>query len=107
MATTHTPGPWRVTEVTTEGRIGTASGELIATVFVGMTGDRLDFARKEADTRLIASAPDLLAALEAVKDAAIALEIDYRNRWGENSTTTILHNRIAEAIAVCARAKGE
>lgn len=64
---THTPGPWAVsicdkelwdTDTTTD--IESAHGEHIATM-----GAAHDYATWEADARLIAAAPDLLAACEA------------------------------------------
>lgn len=61
MTTKHTPGPWRY-EAGRDGRPpyvirGTEGGFVV----VGMTADR-----QEADARLIAAAPELLQALEAI-----------------------------------------
>lgn len=54
----HTPGPWQVLEHRQIIQIGT-------NVFVGSTND--DYPMGEANARLIAAAPDLLAALKAIE----------------------------------------
>lgn len=62
MSGQHTPGPWRVFGATAENGTSNeihADGEFIARVF--MNGNTL---KREANARLIAAAPDLLAALE-------------------------------------------
>ena len=61
--TTHTPGPWRI-EKTTFGKtlyVAGPKGGCIAN-FPG------DFSIREADARLIAAGPDLLAALKGMLD---------------------------------------
>lgn len=65
----HTPGPWRVSE----GRhnknwalISAPRWEDFARVVIRMDGDEMDFATGVANARLIAAAPDLLAACKAL-----------------------------------------
>ena len=60
MAGQHTPGPWDVYG----GEIGTAPDATLAVVCAlsGNDGDN----EEDANARLIAAAPDLLAALEAL-----------------------------------------
>ena len=56
----HTPGPWRVDRYD----IMSPDGHMIAT-----TRGILELSHEEANARLIASAPDLLAACEAMLKA--------------------------------------
>ena len=85
VATTgnHTPGPWHSTQELDEGRfyILTEDGSYIANV--DMAG--LD-PRCESDARLIAAAPDLLAALEGLLNVTNSLEV-----LGEWSALDINH----------------
>ena len=65
MTTKHTPGPWRVKHKAKLGWAGvlTQEGDIIADIVV----DGQDFRDPEQaldDARLIAAAPDMLAALE-------------------------------------------
>ena len=80
--TKHTPGPWVV------GNVGevVAGGITLADVY----GDE---EQADADAYLIAAAPDLLAACEAVAATT----------WSKN-TATIIGERVRAAIA---KAKGE
>jgi hypothetical protein len=107
MTTNHTPGPWRYVEHTANagGTIAARFGlaDLIIADIPTTVNER-GFGHLEADAnaRLIASAPDLLAALEKHvewverdKDGAIDPEWDY---------DTMVGQYIRAAIA---RAKGE
>ena len=57
-AANHTPGPWR--------HVRNAKGELFILAFGGQT----ELPETEANARLIAAAPDLLAALQTVIESA-------------------------------------
>ena len=65
MTTKHTPGPWRAVgrDILSLHAYPRASGPLVCTV------DDNDDRFTEADARLIAAAPDLLAACEVLLDA--------------------------------------
>jgi hypothetical protein len=66
MSTQHTPGPWRVHR---EGRkIGVLTDSNVIHISTIHTGP----IREEADARLMAAAPDLLAALYASKMALLS-----------------------------------
>ena len=71
MTTKHTPGPWRVKHSAKLGWAGvlTEKGDIIADVAL----DGQDFRDPEqalVDARLIAAAPDLLAALHRISLAS-------------------------------------
>jgi len=104
MTTTYTPTPWRVT-ATAFGKphIESVDGAEVCKLF---SDDAEGRATAAHIVHCVNAHDELVATLEAVKDAAIALEIDHRSRWGETSTTTILRKRIAKSIAALARAKG-
>lgn len=99
--TTHTPGPWMVHEtgfytnpfkITARGKHGAVANiphsEITTT------------ARQSANARLIAAAPELLAALEGM-DEELSL-------WGEDTLETMNLTARSEAIrAAIAKAKGE
>ena len=105
----HTPGPWEARKLLCDGHMVNKTGWEIHTpgydvctlVFVGAP------IRKEADARLIAAAPDLLAALHDARLvlATIAKEKYQGDDWAERD----------ESIVACllgidtaiAKAKGE
>ncbi len=94
MTTKHTPGPWRVKHSAKLGWAGvlTEKGDVVTDISV----DGQDFRDPEQaldDARLIAAAPDLLAACEAVAATT----------WSQN-TATIIGKQVRAAIA---KAKGE
>lgn len=84
----HTPGPWVYHAKTSTVQPYPGSGTICA---LSLRGER------EANARLIAAAPELLAALEKV-DAYLAPEGDEDDAWHDIRVV------IQEAIA---RAKGE
>jgi hypothetical protein len=90
----HTPGPWGLTRMNGEPAVGadTEDGGLVAVTVEGSDSAR------EANARLIAAAPDLLAALQTIRNAA-AMGIDGRGDWHR----TIL----LEADTALAKARGE
>jgi len=61
----HTPGPWGVGSRHTSGGVYTESGDLIANTHGAQRNFKRDeqIAEQDANARLIAAAPDLLAAL--------------------------------------------
>lgn len=89
---THTPGPWKAFYAPHALGVQSARSDIAWVRFVGK--GLLDTDRTEetdrANARLIAAAPDLLAAL----DGLLSL---YRAQWGENEATTAAHNAIAKA----------
>lgn len=66
--TMHTPGPWEVRK-TASGNPFIYSGK-INVAGVAMARHGIDVATSEANARLIAAAPELLAALIELRDAA-------------------------------------
>ena len=100
MTTKHTPGPWRARVYqATEGHVAELSVDSedwkdLARVFV-QEDDRFSdeplLGSGEANARLIAAAPDLLAALEELMSCTIVCSPTTRER----------------AAAAIARAKGE
>ena len=60
---THTPGPWRVGRKLSNCVVVTAEGKDIGTVSINKYTDN---AINEANARLIATAPELLAALKTL-----------------------------------------
>jgi hypothetical protein len=71
MNTSHTPPPWRISRTgETEGshpnrvQISGRSWGRFASVVVRMNGDNFDSPEGSANARLIASAPDMLSALQ-------------------------------------------
>ncbi len=90
MKTKHTPGPWSLSGA------NTVHGPDCIVAFVGTADEevrRFSGERQSADARLIAAAPDLLAACEAVSATT----------WSKN-TATIIGEQVRAAIA---KAKGE
>lgn len=84
----HTPGPW---EAVPSGAI-CAGGTLIATAHCPVTGDRGQ--GREANSRLIAAAPDLLEAL-----------IDLLDCISETSGKRV-HDAQTKALAAIAKSEG-
>ena len=64
----HTPGPWVVGRKLTPNGVYTVDGELIANTHSAMRSLLRDeqIAEQDANVRLIAAAPELLAALRAM-----------------------------------------
>lgn len=94
----HTPGPWHVDpdprpDMEWNNHIYGADG--MAVCFMAHS-DGKDDERDEANARLIAAAPDLLSALEAVEQA-------YSNRHSPQHRTACL----MQAQAAIKKAKGE
>ncbi len=94
--TTHTPGPWKSLKLDGFTYINPQreSGEyaLIAKIVGG----------KEGNARLIASAPDLLAALESLFEHCSMVH----NQWGDGSNQQQADAAIAAGRAAIAKATG-
>ena len=73
----HTPGPWTAQGVDDDGAVFIVADNLGGLVGAALPWptelDGEDFSRVEANARLIAATPDLLAALEAMVDRYTAL----------------------------------
>jgi len=108
----YKPGPWTIEEYgddetpslvihkDTENRV----------CFMATPGSRSDPKKIEADARLIAAAPDLLAALTRLSNEVLGsmplMEPLARRELG-NTNYSILIQRAEEARAAIAKAKGE
>jgi hypothetical protein len=98
--TTHTPGPWHVGVRQAEQIVYDKTGWAVAnaTVYHG----KEDLPEMKANARLIATAPDLLAALEAFRTWHANHFEDFDSET--NSQLLCLDNAAGAAIA---RARGE
>lgn len=102
----HTPGPW-VADFGEAFHIRPPEGGTLAQVTFlkgrGGLGGRRDADECAANARLIAAAPDLLEALEAMLSHSDGWDVtQLRKRWGEQVV-----NEILTARAAIAKAKGE
>lgn len=107
MKTPHTPGPWKwaVESVDPEWAIVTTKGgRVIANV--NSEGGVTDAGKpammpRDSNARLIAAAPDLLAALQALHEYARAASAGYRNALtpAEDELYTQAHAAITKATA--------
>ena len=92
MSEKHTPGPWQISS-TDSSEIETAQGEILLVCRLSEDGDGNE---NPADARLIASAPDLLAALEAAEKLLTDFTQD-SNAEGDSFVST--RNQLRAAIA--------
>lgn len=98
--TSHTPGPWKHSsfQVWAQGEAGNTFGTMVASLRRAHATDAV----VEADANLIAAAPDLLAALQLLQDAALPI-----SRGGdvldEKGFNTLAHP-ISVALAAIAKA---
>ena len=91
--TQHTPGPWETS------RDAVPAGHVQITVYEFVSGDRVATVfQNEANARLIAAAPDLLAALEAML-AAYAFNATLQKRED-------LHSAVRDSLDALAKARG-
>lgn len=91
--TTFTPGPW---EVNCDHFIEAGNGTLICDPHIEPDGDPPEL---EANARLIAAAPDLLAACERALGLA-AIERSQPEAWRDDDSTTLEMLRAAIAKAI-------
>ncbi len=99
----HTPGPWRVSESDT---VVGPSGNVVAEC-CGYSVQATDAAQRkqggrEANARLIAAAPDLLAALRSLFENCAMIH----SQWGDNDNKKEADAAIASARAAIAKAEG-
>ena len=92
MTIKHTPGPWRVWTPPPNGEqcIGDSKGLMVAVATTGIT-----FNETLANARLIAAAPDLLEALQAIIESV------------DRNGAAILTELESAARAAIAKAQGE
>lgn len=94
----HTPGPWRISP--SGGLIQQVNGGPLNCVCRGFGRDDESFPNWQANARLIAAAPELLAALQAI----VGLNIE---QDGATCDWTELIFAIASARAAVAKATGQ
>ena len=86
MTTTHTPGPWCVRDLPTGQRyIGPSSDGGAPSVALVLSRVNVPEERLAADARLVAAAPELLAALQALVD----FHPGTKNRWTDQACLAI------------------
>jgi hypothetical protein len=78
MSVPHTPGPWTISNLMT-GAVDGPEGWMVASVYGDDRNCTRD-ARQDANSYLIAAAPDLLEALKACVDVLMAGSIGERDR---------------------------
>lgn len=96
----HTPGPWVIDwETGTIHAQNVAGGMHIAEARRG----HMPWEQRQANVRLIAAAPELLAALESARDGFAAI----MQRCEEETVTRIARNMLGNVCASIESAKGE
>ena len=94
MSGQHTPGPWQIGLTANRCQIYTRSGYSVG--FAREEFGKINGTTAEANARLIAAAPDLLA-----------LAHQYRNDLRHPPTADSITRRLAAIDAVLAKVKGE
>jgi hypothetical protein len=112
MTNKHTPGPWSADVSTSNGngwtndrQVVTVTGEGGNTLIALYSTECMEYPNNETNSenaRLIASAPDLLAALEEIETVCTESASDCRKRMG-----TRVGNALVAARAAIAKARGE
>lgn len=102
MKTQHTPGPWDVEPKGPRHFVDGADGLTVA--YLDRAGVR-ERAEIEANARLIASAPDLYAALENQVNCWDAM-LEHAERLDDSGMAYSCRNAIHHARAAIAKAKG-
>ena len=103
----HTPGPWRVAQPCLGfSEIRGGNGELIFGIAAGSGEERQPDAVCEANGRLIAAAPDLLAALEEWLQPYDCPPDELIARAIEGGSAGVLCECIARSRAIIRQAKG-
>lgn len=99
--TNHTPGPWRVSKLGGEPMVYGPQGAQIVNM-----RDALVFAdENEANARLIAAAPELLAVLQSFVNAW-AEQIDKDKEVNGSDAVDFIAGYLDDARAAIAKAKG-
>lgn len=94
----HTPGPWTITKNPHTRLVFVAGYPLYRACPDGLNDER----RKEADARLIAAAPDLLAACQR-----LVTLIDESDQWSDVVSGTAMGEIVNEARTAVAKAEGK
>jgi hypothetical protein len=95
---THTPGPWRTTGLNVR-----AGDALICYATNHWADCETPESERQANADLIASAPDLLAALEVMTKAYVELvESEFAPAWNAENDKEVISAR-----AIIAKAKGQ
>jgi len=97
---THTPGPWEVDTICNTDMVYAANGLRVATTYCEGQDEDMPWEEVEANARLVAAAPDLLAGLEAAEAIISGLMAEFDE--DENDVPSIIGIR-----AAIAKAKGE
>ena len=105
MTTAHTPAPWDTEESSYGDEIwlgGNGAGMIIVNGWIngGCMDNPARWAVVQADARLIAAAPDLLAALQYAAGKLISLaeaETDDQERWIIDDISRVIRATIAKA----------
>ena len=108
----HTAGPWYVGKHGDNDSDVCAEGGPLICSLRGGSADACDLTA-DADARLIAAAPDLLAALDSIRSSLMELDDDGCGRpgggWREMDATHVdelISNSLRLAIDVIAKAEG-
>lgn len=97
---THTPGPWRVYRIGERVAVETCENPALIVAAATLTGDPKE---QEANARLIAAAPALLAALDVLLNSVDAVEIPAQ---GDGSKMAALYYAMEDARAALRLARG-
>lgn len=93
----HTPGPWNQMQ-STPREVADANGISVAITVTGyMLGHEITLQQAEANARLIAAAPDLLAALT---ECVTALQAELENRQEAGADMTEYAEEIANPLEI-------
>jgi hypothetical protein len=99
----HTPGPWAIARCgENDPKPCGIYSEGIATGMVCSIGTQHESA--QANARLIASAPDLLAALRAIAGMKCDGDLWHGNEDGENVTNDETHDALVNALCIAREA---
>lgn len=104
MAAKHTPGPWKTQSIENQRHVWGPDGDCIVSIHNGSLPDD----ERKANARLIAAAPDLLEACEAVAELAEILKSSNdpsQNRRAATAAAAVMFSqKVRNAIA---KARGE
>ncbi len=117
MSAEHTPGPWtaKIYDRTISVEVGSPKKSKITVVgWSGFDSSDPPFRRQVANARLIAAAPDLLAALEAVSSnphldlGSLVYKVrDSEGEGWDGPAVTQWSNAVQAVKAAIAKAKGD
>lgn len=99
MSTKHTPGPWRLNS----DALVCGNGDLMMSIAIcydkSSAADGVSRDEMKANARLIAAAPELLAALKDTFDALLREKIAYNQRIGADYETAHKHALLSSDFA--------